>query len=160
MPADIGLKVREARRGRRWTQARLAARADLGRETIYRLELGRPPTVDTVLRIEAALGLTSPHFAPEWQRDEAPDDAGLGTRTRHRRRQLGLSLEACAVAADVSTTTLSRFERLTARSPKLVHVRLGVLPVAMRNDGLAQILGFEDSAEMTRYCLNPSSNRS
>lgn len=156
VPAAIGRMIRSERRRRRWTQRKLASAAGMRRETIYRLEKGRIPTIDTVLRVEAAFGLASPHFAPDWVCDSSPDAPGLGPRTRRRRRQLGLTLAACAEAAGVSVATLSRFERGVDRSPALAEVLHGVVAHAIRNDGLAAILGFADSGEMTRYCLSVS----
>jgi transcriptional regulator with XRE-family HTH domain len=62
--STIGQRIRAARRakrdsnGNRWTQRKLAERANLHEMTISRLELGvYQPSLDSVIAIAAALGV-------------------------------------------------------------------------------------------------------
>lgn len=55
----IAARVRQIRRERGFTQAEIAARADLAPGTLSRLESGRePPTVSSLVRLADALGVS------------------------------------------------------------------------------------------------------
>jgi len=54
--ADFGRAVREARRGRGWTQDELAQRANVGRMTVSRLERGVDVSYATAARCVSELG--------------------------------------------------------------------------------------------------------
>src|SRR5207244_11981041 len=58
-PRDLGLAIREQRRGRGWSQAQLADRVAVCRHWVMEIERGKPGTeVGLVLRALAALQLT------------------------------------------------------------------------------------------------------
>jgi len=58
-PNDIGAAVKEARRKRGMNQTELAARLEVNRESVSRLETGDPGiTLGIVLRALSVLGLT------------------------------------------------------------------------------------------------------
>lgn len=153
IPDDVGRRIRDERRARKLSQQRLATRAGLGRETIYRVENGRRPTAHTLALIEAGLRVGSPFFVPRLDGFQPRDEPGLGPRTRLRRREMKMTLQACALAAGVSVATLSRFERGAERCPSLAVVKHGITAVGIGNAGLAATLDFVDVADMTRYCL-------
>lgn len=148
--------LRDARRARGWTQARLAERAGVGRETVVRLERGaRPPTGDTVFRLEAALDLQSRRLVPGWREWQPIGSLSLGARSRERRRSLGLTLREVATAAGISPATLSRFEREERRTPSLVRIETSELGGEwghLVSEPLARALGFASLAEHDSYC--------
>ena len=151
IPTDVGSTVAGARRGRRWSQARLASKARVARASIYRLEAGghavRP---GTLFRVAHALRLEMRELVPDWPEWEPVSGSGHGARTRERRRALGLSLAELAAAAGVSEATLSRHERGIGRSPDLVRL-VGDEPYAC-NRALAKALGFRMLGEFEAYC--------
>jgi transcriptional regulator with XRE-family HTH domain len=55
--AGVGVQIRDTRRRRRWTIARLAEEAGISRELVYRVERGEPASLDALVRLAAALGL-------------------------------------------------------------------------------------------------------
>ena len=61
-PQDIGARLKEARQARGWSQATLAARAELkgGQAHLSRLEAGDwTPRVWTLVQLAGALGVTT-----------------------------------------------------------------------------------------------------
>ena len=157
IPQGLGSALTAARSERGWTQARLARAARLKRETVSRLETGRcHPYADTVFRLEAALDLEPGTLVPAWPEWSPIGAASFGSRSRARRRALGLSLLAVAGSARVSVATLSRFEREVERTPSLVRVvernEFGDIDELVSDD-LARALGFADRVEHQRFCL-------
>lgn len=57
--ADLGTRLNRLRLASNITQADLAARAGVGTRTLARLEAGEGGTMDSLVRVIAALGLTS-----------------------------------------------------------------------------------------------------
>ncbi|MEW6636978.1 MAG: helix-turn-helix transcriptional regulator [Actinomycetota bacterium] len=56
--AELGRRIRNARRARGWTQERLAGEAGVGRDAVLRLEKGhRNARPSTISRVAGALGL-------------------------------------------------------------------------------------------------------
>jgi transcriptional regulator with XRE-family HTH domain len=54
----VGVRIREAREGRQWSQERLAEHADLARVTVVRIELGlQAARLDHLFLIADALGV-------------------------------------------------------------------------------------------------------
>ncbi len=150
--------MREARRLKGWTQARLAKRLGLSRETISRLERSRrKPTSDTVFRIEHSLelDLIASGLVAEWREWAPLRSSEPGPRSRERRRKLGMSLAGLGAAAGVSASTLSRFERQERRTPSLLRIEtseLGGEWAFLRSERLATALGFASIEEHERYC--------
>ena len=158
VPTDLGSKVEEARLKRRWSQARLAERAEVARASVYRLEGGgRPVRPDTIFRVAHALNLTMSDLVPAWPEWEPLGLGGHGPRTRERRRALGITGAKLAVAAGVSEATLSRYERGIGCSPKLLK-RVGDRHYAC-NEKLAWALGFSDVGELEEYCRGKGQQR-
>jgi transcriptional regulator with XRE-family HTH domain len=154
VPDGFGASLSRERRARRWTQARLAARAGLDRATVVRLEAGRRrPVPDTVFRLEAALFLCPRTLVPGWPEWSPIGRSTYGGMSRERRRELGLSLGEVAAAAGVSAATLSRFEREVGRSSLVEAVPLpsgGV--AALPREALSLALGFADRRAHADYC--------
>lgn len=151
VPTDLGATIADARRARRWSQDRLAARARVSRASVYRLEADRRPSrADTVFRVAHALELNMRDLVPLWPEWQVVDGVGHGPRTRARRRALGLSLAELAAVAGVSEATLSRHERGVGASPMLVQAT-GDEHWAC-NDALAQALGFADADVFDEFC--------
>lgn len=148
---EVGRRLREARRARRMTQARLARKAGVKRETVYRTEAGRLPTADTAARLCDALGLDRDALDLGCAETDAFVAHPPFTLLRDRRRALGLTLEHCAAEAEVSAATLSRFERGIERSAKLVRFDRAGWPVELTSAGMADVLGFRTLKELNRY---------
>ena len=149
--AVVGRMLRDARKGRRWTQARLAAKARVTRETVYRIERGRMPTGDVLARLCGALGIDRDDF--DLKRRET-DHIAMHPELlllRERRRARGLTLETCARRTGVSPATLSRFERGAERSRELAGFDARGTPVRLRSAGLADALGFPSVEALTVY---------
>lgn len=142
----IGAKVRKARG--KMTQARLARKARVTRETIYRLEGGRMATPDVLARVCDALSLDRGELDLKTRETDGLAMHPELTLLRDRRRSLGLTLAECAAAAGVSSATLSRFERGAERSREIASFDHRGRAVHLINDGLADILGFRDLAQM------------
>lgn len=53
---DLGLRFRELRQARKWTQLRLSAAACVSRDTIHRLERGEAVDVSSLFRLVDAMG--------------------------------------------------------------------------------------------------------
>lgn len=59
----LGGRIRTAREARGWTQPRLAERAEISRDSVYRTELGtRAASIDILLRIARALDVPLGHL--------------------------------------------------------------------------------------------------
>lgn len=156
VPNDFGERLAREREAARWSQARLAKRAGLRRETISRLERGSvKPVADTVFRLEQALDLTPGTPVPCWPEWAPLRSTSFGAGSRRRRRALKLSLAEVAISAGVSPATLSRFERETSASPLLVRVErteLGTEFHYLVNPKFAEALGFENTKTHERWC--------
>lgn len=147
----IGSEIRDARREKGMSQARLKSRARVTRETIYRLEKGRMATPDVLARVCDELQIDRDRFDLK-----VPETDGLAnhpelTLLRDRRRAVGLTLAECAAAASVSVATLSRFERGIERSRVLALRNSIGHPVSLLSQGLCDALGFRDLGHMNRY---------
>ena len=53
----VGLAIRDARLGRRWSVRELAYKADVSPEVAYRVERGQPTSIEAMVRCAAPLGL-------------------------------------------------------------------------------------------------------
>src|SRR3954470_1970239 len=98
--AELGAKVREARRARGWTIERLAATAGSSRWSVYLLERGEPTSVELVVRVFTALGLRLEVDATDPRkrdraisgRTEDPVHAAMGEVEASRLRAIGLEV--------------------------------------------------------------------
>lgn len=112
VPPDVGDRVAAERLRRRWTQARLAARAKLSRAAVYRLEGGSLPVrADTLFRVAHALDMPIRDLVPDWPEWDPIKGHGHGEGVRKRRREIGLTMAELADMVGVSEATLSRHER-------------------------------------------------
>lgn len=120
VPGDVGDRVLATRKGRRWSQARLAERAGLSRAAVYRLENRTGGTrADTLFRVADALDVPIGELVPAWPEWEPVKGHGDGAASRERRRSLGLTMAQVALLAGVSEATLSRHERGLAKDGRL-----------------------------------------
>jgi transcriptional regulator with XRE-family HTH domain len=130
------------------SQARLAAKVGVVRETIYRLEKGRMATPDVLGRVCDVLDLDRDMFKLDIPETDLFGSHPELTLLRDRRRSLKLTLAECAAAAGVSPATLSRFERGAERSRAIASFDARGRPAHVINHALADILGFRDLAQM------------
>ncbi|RYD27928.1 MAG: XRE family transcriptional regulator [Lysobacteraceae bacterium] len=161
VPDGFGTTVRDARKARKWTQARLAGVAGVKRETVARLEAqrllppGAPrrrPAADTVFRLQAALDLMPGELVQTWPEWSPVGLSTPGARSRARRRDLGLSLKAVASTAGISAATLSRFERdIRWETKSLLDAGPGTGPTQVA-EALARALGFPNAKAHTNWC--------
>lgn len=147
----IGALVLAARRARKWTQSRLATKAGVTRETVYRVEKGRMPTGDVAVRLSDALGMDRDELDLKVRETDHIAMHPDLTLLRERRRACGLKLRECAAAAGVSMPTLSRFERGVERNRDLAAFDERGRPVRMINAGLAEVLGFPSVEALDTY---------
>lgn len=151
VPADVGATVRGLRRACRWSQERLAAKVGATRRTIGRLERGlHIPSSRLVHALEWTFDLGERGLVSGWKDAASPNVPALGPRARVARRAAGLTLVDAARAAGVSPATLSRFERELGDSLLVVDEDGS----GIANEGYARFLGFQDAAEMSRFCLS------
>lgn len=161
LPADIGARLLAMRVAARWSQATLARRSGVARETIIRIEKGhRAPRADTVLHLLSVLlaerdDIELQNIVPDWPEAGARQIIGHGPRSRERRRQLGLTAAMLAEAAGVSEATLSRFERSAGPTPSLLKIEitgLGDHMPRLSSEALARGLQFRSLAEHEAFC--------
>lgn len=159
VPSEIGKLVRNARRDRNMTQARLALKTGVTRWAIMRLEAGRHiPGSHLVHALERALRLGEGALVSGWK-EAAPHGApARGPRARRARIALGYTLSEIAAASGISIPTISRFERELGDTPLILG------PDFDRNDGFtndayARAHHFADASEMETYARSPSLER-
>lgn len=81
---NAGTRIREARRGRGWSSARLAEAAGVSRTLVHSVEQGNVSTIETYGRLASALGLYLELAMPDRRRhlttprDEDPVHAAMG----------------------------------------------------------------------------------
>lgn len=128
IPHGVGEIISDARKQRRWSQARLACKAGLSRAAVYRVEAldgktqrARGVRADTLFRLAHALDMTIGELVPDWPEWEPIRGSGLGEAARERRRKLGLTIAEVAASIGVSEATLSRHERGLVTSRNFVR---------------------------------------
>lgn len=161
VPEGFGTALRDARKARGWTQARLAEAAGIKRETVAQLEAQRllppaatrrRPAADTVFRLQAALDLMPGELVEAWPEWSPIGSSSRGARSRARRRELGLSLTEVASAAGISAATLSRFERdIRWETKSLLDAGPGAAPTSAA-EALARALRFSDAKAHANWC--------
>ena len=81
---NAGTRIREARRGRGWSSARLAEAAGVSRTLVHSVEQGNVSTIETYVRLASAPGLYLELAMPDRRRhlttprDEDPVHAAMG----------------------------------------------------------------------------------
>lgn len=160
LPPDIGNTIRTLRQARGMSAALLAHNTGIARETVLRIENGRPPLAMTVLRLLEILlagqdDVELKDIVPSWPEADARQVIGHGPRSRARRQQLDLSAAAVAAAAGLSEATLSRFERNAGPTPSLLketRTPHGDLESILVSQALAKALCFTSLSDHEAFC--------
>lgn len=154
VPRDVGKSVRNARKARKMSQARLAGKVGVTRWAIMRLEAGtHVPNSQLVHSLERILKLGDRGLVSAWT-DPAPHGSpARGPRARLARIRLGFTLSAISAASGVSLATISRFERECGDTPLILG------PAVDRGDGFAndkyaQAHCFLDALEMETFAFS------
>ncbi len=150
----VGHRVASARRELGWTQARLARAAGVARESIYRIERGRMPSGDTAARLCDVLGLDKAELNLDRRETDGIHLHPPVTFLRDRRKALDLTLAQVSAAARVSVPTMSRFERGIERSRMLASHDAEGRASELVNQGLAEVLAFSSTQELTKFWKN------
>jgi len=136
--STLAIRLKDARRARGWSVARLAHEARTSRSVVYDAEAGRPTSVEAAVRLALALGLRlEPELADPRRRDVRPDlsvdavHSAMGELEARRLRGLGFPVgldepyqhyqfagRADLVAWDVGSQALLHIENRT-RFPDL-----------------------------------------
>jgi transcriptional regulator with XRE-family HTH domain len=131
--SELGERIRDARRRRTWSTARLAAEAGVSRTSVYMAERGEASSIDVVVRLLTALGLRLDVDAVDprrrsgaTKRSEDPVHAAMGElevghlRTRGHQtlvdepyQHYQFSGRADVVAWDLGTAALLHIENRT-----------------------------------------------
>lgn len=131
--------------------------------TLARIERGaQRPGPDTLKSLASALGMRLEPLAPEWAGvdDEMPSTGreAPGMAVRVLRRAAGLTMVEVAARMGISVSTLSRFERGLHAPRRVTSVGgAGTLTsndLAITDEELADALGFDSAAELTRRCAD------
>nr|WP_321252692.1 XRE family transcriptional regulator [uncultured Ruegeria sp.] len=70
-PLDLGARVRELRKARKWTLEQAATQAGLARSTLSKIENGQmSPTYDALKKLATGLGISVPQLFTPPQRDQ------------------------------------------------------------------------------------------
>lgn len=148
---EVGARTRSARERRAISREELAAAAGIASRTLARIERGhQKPRVETLQAIATGLKVPLDSLATGWTDDmrrRRNHSDHLGPNLRQARLKAGVTLAQAAAAAEVSPTTLSRFERMQTDS--LLISRDGVTFVS---DSLARVLGFESRDDLSAAC--------
>lgn len=127
--AELGMKVRELRRERGWSQQQLARGASLSRNFVAQIERGEStPTVATLERLAAALAVTIAELLGQVDASPATD-------------LVGVPLVSDTIAAGPPAFLADHVERVEALPRPLLRA-LGVDP---RNATLVRLGGGQDS---------------
>lgn len=140
--------------------ASLSHHTGIARETILRIENGRPPLAKTVLRLLEILlaeqdDVELEDIVPSWPEADGRQVIGHGPRSRARREQLDRSAADVAEAAGVSEATLSRFERNAGPTPKLLketRTPHGDIECSLVSEALAKALRFTSLSDHEAFC--------
>lgn len=149
---EVGLAVRDERKGKNLTQKELALAANILPHTLARIERGEhKPRQETLRAIADALMVRLELLAPEWTVDEQRrrnrSDLHLGIGLRKARLAAGISLETAAAAAGVHPATLSRFERMQTDS-----LMLSDDGETIKSESLARVLGYDSIESLSAAC--------
>ena len=135
--SKVGQKVSNLRRGQGYSLQQLAARSDVSAPAIHKIERsGMVPTITTLLKICAALGVPANHF---FQEDEHPPEPIHFTSGSERQAvytpHIGLDLagitgpyqqfKTAAAVARMNPGATSGRKLLTHPGEELVHVTSG-----------------------------------
>jgi transcriptional regulator with XRE-family HTH domain len=93
-PESVGERIREARLAHGWTHEELARRMNVNWRTVQRWQKGKPPRLQTLLRLADVLGVPQGYFV------EAEDSVATLNELRERLDELAGRVDALARALD------------------------------------------------------------
>ena len=93
-PESVGERIREARLAHGWTHEELARRMNVNWRTVQRWQKGKPPRLQTLLRLADVLGVPQGYFV------EVDDSVATLHELRERLDELGARVDALARALD------------------------------------------------------------
>lgn len=91
-PETVGERIREARLAHGWTHEELARRMNVNWRTVQRWQKGKPPRLQTLIRLADVLGVPEGYFV------ESGDSLGTLTELRERVDELARRVDALARA--------------------------------------------------------------
>ncbi len=156
--AAIGVKVRELRKARLWTQAELAAKLDLAQSSLSEIENGKGSfTAEQFLEILKLFNVTASSFAGPINRHADLQNALARAGAKHLLETEGLASEALADVRKVVVEAIidgsSRI--ITSIAPVLVrnvdHLNVEALFMDLRTVGFQRRLGWV--VDNTRFAL-------
>jgi transcriptional regulator with XRE-family HTH domain len=93
-PEAVGERIREARLAHGWTHEELARRMNVNWRTVQRWQKGKPPRLQTHMRLADVLGVPQGYFV------EPDDSLEALTELRERLDELAARVDALARALD------------------------------------------------------------
>jgi len=161
---DVADKIEAGRQAAGISRRVLARRASISYCTLGRIVRGeRRPSPESLRKIALALGTTMEHFCNAWGEVEIYrpryGSISLGIGLRELRIRAGVSLNSAAAAANVSISTLSRFERNIHKFPRGISApdsvgKLSEAGAILICDDLAKLFGFVDAKALTVACAD------
>ena len=110
-PESVGERIREARLAHGWTHEELARRMNVNWRTVQRWQKGRPPRLQTLLRLADVLGVPQGYFV------EVDDSVATLNELRERLDELAARVDALARALDALPAARSDRPRAKPRRP-------------------------------------------
>jgi transcriptional regulator with XRE-family HTH domain len=104
-PETVGERIREARLARGWTHEELARRMNVNWRTVQRWQKGKPPRLQTLLRLADVLGVPQGYFV------ESTDSLATLTELRER-------IDALVERVDVLGQKLAELSDAPAGAPR------------------------------------------
>jgi len=93
-PESMGERIREARLARGWTHEELARRMNVNWRTVQRWQKGKPPLLQTLIRLADLLGVPQGYFV------EVDDSLATLNELRERLDELAARVDALSRALD------------------------------------------------------------
>lgn len=159
---DVGDKIEAMRKAAGISRRVLARRASISYCTLGRIVRGeRRPAPESLRNIAWALDVPMEDLCDAWGEVDLNrprhGSTSLGIGFREVRKNAGVSLEKASEAANVSVSTLSRFERNIHKLPRKIIApdctgKSTDSGASLICDNLAKALGFANSVELTDAC--------
>ena len=93
-PESVGERIREARLAHGWTHEELARRMNVNWRTVQRWQKGKPPRLQTLIRLADVLGVPQGYFV------EVDDSLATLNELRERLDELAARVDALSRALD------------------------------------------------------------
>jgi transcriptional regulator with XRE-family HTH domain len=93
-PESVGERIREARLAHGWTHEELARRMNVNWRTVQRWQKGKPPRLQTLIRLADVLGVPQGYFV------EVDDSVVTLNELRERLDELAARVDALSLALD------------------------------------------------------------